>query len=390
MSSGEKVRLGDVLEATFSGEWGTETGEVLTPVLRTANFNEDGGFDYETPAMRCIPEKKIAAKKLKRGDIVLEKSGGTPKRPVGIMAYYDSDDLALCSNFNQVLRVKQGAFLPRYAFHQLRWLKQRDAFEPYTRKTTGLQNLQMKKFVDLELLKPKLSVQLRAVEQFSVIEREALALKQQIAQLDQLAKSHFVEMFGDPNHGDSKWPKERLDTFTQIVTGNTPSRKKPEYYGEGIEWVKTDNIADSVVSQATECLTEAGRLKARLAPAGSILMACIAGSVKSIGKVGLLDREVAFNQQINAIIPGEAVDSRYLLVLLALSKDYLCSSINMQLKGILNKSALSAKEFPLPPLPLQQDFAAFAAQVDKTRAIAQQQIDKLQTLYDSLAQDYFA
>ncbi len=213
---------------------------------------------------------------------------------------------------------------------------------------------------------------------------------QQIAQFDQLVKSRFVEMFGDPIHGGSKWPKERLDTFTQVVTGNTPSRKKPEYYGEGIEWVKTDNIANSIVTQATECLTEAGRLKARVAPAGSILMACIAGSVKSIGKVGLLDREVAFNQQINAIIPGEAVNSRYLLVLLTLSKDYLCSSINMQLKGILNKSTLSAKEFPLPPLALQQEFAAFAAQVDKTRAIAQQQVDKLQTLYDSLAQEYFA
>ena len=99
-------------------------------------------------------------------------------------------------------------------------------------------------------------------------------------------------------------------------------------------------------------------------------MACIAGSVKSIGKVGLLDREVAFNQQINAIIPEQTVDSRYLLVLLTLCKDYLCSSINMQLKGILNKSALAAKEFPLPPLALQQEFAAFVSKVDKSRFIA--------------------
>ena len=75
--------------------------------------------------------------------------------------------------------------------------------------------------------------------------------------------------------------------------------------------------------------------------------------------------------------------------MLSLSKDYLCQSINMQLKGILNKSALSAKVFPLPPLALQQEFAAFVAQVDKSRFVAQQQIEKLQMLYDSLAQEYF-
>ena len=98
-------------------------------------------------------------------------------------------------------------------------------------------------------------------------------------------------------------------------------------------------------------------------------MACIAGSVKSIGKVGLLDREVAFNQQINAIVPGDKVDARFLLTMLSLSKTYLCSDVNQQLKGILNKSALSAKQFPLPPLELQQEFAAFAAQVDKSRFV---------------------
>ena len=208
--------------------------------------------------------------------------------------------------------------------------------------------------------------------------------------LDSLAKSRFVEMFGEPTMRCGRWPLVRLDSFAQVVTGNTPSRKNPEYYGEGIEWVKTDNIVNSAITASAEQLTEAGRAKARIAPAGSILMACIAGSVNSIGKVGLLDREAAFNQQINAIVPTCGVNSRFLLTMLTLSKDYLCSDVNQQLKGILNKTALSAKQFPLPPFELQQQFASFVASVDKSRFIAQQQIEKLQMLYDSLAQEYFA
>lgn len=231
--------------------------------------------------------------------------------------------------------------------------------------------------------------QLYIVNNLKSVETQLESARKQLSKLDGLVKSRFVEMFGDPSLPDGRWRVARLDSFTHVITGNTPSRKKPEYYGEGIEWVKTDNIANSFVSTAAEQLTAAGQEKARVAPAGSILMTCIAGSVKSIGKVGLLNREVAFNQQINAIVPEEDVNSKFLLVLLTLSKNYLCSSVNMQLKGILNKSSLSAKEFSLPPLELQQEFAAFASQVDKSRFIAQQQIEKLQMLYDSLAQDYF-
>ena len=191
--------------------------------------------------------------------------------------------------------------------------------------------------------------------------------RQLLTACDDVVKSQFVEMFGDPSTLIGRWTVSRLDGFTQIITGNTPSRKHPEYYGEGTEWIKTDNIVNSVITTAAEQLTTVGREKARIAPAGSILMACIAGSVNSIGKVGLLDREAAFNQQINAIVPGDKVGARFLLTMLSLSKAYLCSNVNQQLKGILNKSTLSAKQFPVPPLPLQQEFADFATSVDKSK-----------------------
>lgn len=198
-----------------------------------------------------------------------------------------------------------------------------------------------------------------------------------LAACGDVVKSQFVEMFGDPTKHCGRWPMFRLDDFAQIITGNTPSRKHPEYYGEGIEWVKTDRIVSSVVETSVEQLTETGRSKARTAPAGSILMACIAGSIKSIGKVGLLDREVAFNQQINAIVPSDRVDSHFLLVMLSLSKDYLCSDVNKQLKGILNKSTLSAKRFPLPPLDTQRQFSAFVQQAAKSKFAVQKALDEL-------------
>ncbi len=178
-------------------------------------------------------------------------------------------------------------------------------------------------------------------------------------------------MFGNPIEQHDGWSFDRIDAFCDVITGNTPSRKKPEYYGDGIEWIKTDNITEAAyLTEASEHLSAEGEKAGRVAPAGSVLMACIAGSFKSIGKVAIADRPVAFNQQINALVPHDGViETEYLLWMLRLSKDYLCSDINMQLKGILNKSNLSKKVFSVPPLALQQEFAAFARQVDKLKLV---------------------
>ena len=94
-------------------------------------------------------------------------------------------------------------------------------------------------------------------------------------------------------------------------------------------------------------------------------MACIAGSVASIGRVCITDREVAFNQQINAIVPKE-YDVRFLHALLQISKDYLVEDINMALKGIISKSKLE-KEFIVPSMEEQVGFAEFVEQVDKSK-----------------------
>ena len=236
---------------------------------------------------------------------------------------------------------------------------------------------------------PDFSQQKRIVDIFGTVRAQMNVCRRQFSLFDNLVKSRFVEMFGDPTNGVA-WPSKRLDEICTIVTGNTPPRKDPSNYGDYIEWCKTDNITDAkYLTTASEMLSEEGALRGRVVPAGSILMACIAGSVKSIGKVAVADRSVAFNQQINALIPSEMIDVEYLLWALRLSKDYLCSGVNMQLKGILNKTSLSAKSFCVPPLALQQQFAAFAAEVDKSRVVVQKQIEKLQALYDSLAQEYF-
>lgn len=184
-------------------------------------------------------------------------------------------------------------------------------------------------------------------------------------------KARFVEMFGDPKTNHKNYPVKKIRDTCLVITGNTPSRKVSEYYGDLIEWIKTDNIVPNMLNptRAAEFLSERGKTIGRTVNAEAILMVCIAGSIASIGRVCITDREVAFNQQINAIIP-KLYNVRFLYSLLQNSKDYLVEDINMSLKGIVSKSKLEEKIFILPPIVEQIRFAEFASLVDKSKFVS--------------------
>ena len=212
----------------------------------------------------------------------------------------------------------------------------------------------------------------------------------QLSKLGDILSARFVEMFGDVKANPYGFEKMALKDTCTVITGNTPSRSVPEYYGDSIEWIKTDNIVSGQLrpSQALEYLSDEGIKVGRTVEKGAILMACIAGSVASIGRVCITDRKVAFNQQINAIV-SEDYDSLFLHTMLQLSKEYLAEEINMALKGILSKSKLEGKEFIVPPIEQQKQFANFVAQVNKSKFEVQKALDKAQLLFDSLMQKYF-
>ncbi len=127
------------------------------------------------------------------------------------------------------------------------------------------------------------------------------------------------------------------------------------------------------ITKAQECLSEADFEKCRFVEAGSILMTCIAGSINCIGNVAVNDRCVTFNQQINAIVP-EQDEVLYLYWLMQLSKPMTHRTINMALKGIHSKSQLSEIAFPLPPITLQEQFAAFVEQTDKSKLYGKMEV----------------
>lgn len=244
---------------------------------------------------------------------------------------------------------------------------------------------------NISLNLPTLDVQKRIVGIFESIERLISKKVFILKGLDDLIKSRFVEMFGDPNMVALN-KSVKFSSVAKIITGNTPSRKLPEYYGDYIEWIKSDNIISTnlYISQAKEFLSEQGAAKGRVAPKDSLLMTCIAGSIRSIGNVGICDRSVAFNQQINAIVLKNNINPLYIYWLLKLFKPSIIANVEMSLKGIISKSQLENMLIPIIASQEEQElFIKFALQINKLKSDVQKSIDEIQLLMDSLMQEYF-
>lgn len=133
--------------------------------------------------------------------------------------------------------------------------------------------------------------------------------------------------------------KVMLKELGEIITGNTPSKQIEEFWNsEDICFIKPDVIADSGVneiSESNEYISEGARNKARVVSKNAIFVTCIG----SIGKIGIaMDGEYAFNQQINAIIPNEKIDSKYLAYNLLFNKQRLTGMANAPVVPIINKS----------------------------------------------------
>ena len=174
----------------------------------------------------------------------------------------------------------------------------------------------------------------------------------------------------------ANWCWTRLDNISEIVTGGTPSKKHPEYYGGSFPFFKPSDLdAGRHVFKASEYLTDEGKLVSRIIPANSTAVCCIG----SIGKCGFIEKTGTTNQQINSVIPK--ILPLYLFYYLNTNsfQNELLGMASATTISIVNKSKMEQCRFPLPPLAEQQRIVAriesLFAKLDEVKEKAQAVVD---------------
>ena len=148
--SHDTTPVGNYIEDSYPGEWGSEDIEGTgVKVIRTTNFTNTGKLDLKDVVTRSIADKKIERKTIHKYDTILERSGGTSDNPVGRVVLFEEDGIYLCNNFTQVLRFKNVD--PRFAFYSLFYFYQtnKTKIRAMGSKSTGIQNLNMSKYLEI-------------------------------------------------------------------------------------------------------------------------------------------------------------------------------------------------------------------------------------------------
>ena len=200
-----------------------------------------------------------------------------------------------------------------------------------------------------------------------------------------LASSVFLDMFGSPFRNPMGLELQPIGNLGRVVTGNTPSRSNKSNYGGSLEWIKSDNIDPPKLhlTRAEETLADDVRTKARVVHRGAVLVTCIAGSRSSIGNAALADREVAFNQQINAFMPSR-LSPRFALAQFREGKSLVQSASTDGMKGMVSKTRFEQIEFMVPSMEQQLEFERVVGHVDRACELHELHLAKLDELFASL------
>ena len=205
---------------------------------------------------------------------------------------------------------------------------------------------------------------------------------------DKLVKSQFIEMFGDPLTDPKGYPIKKLSAYTVVMTGATPNRNCDEYYGGSIPWIKTGEIEVGEIRTAEEYITEKAlhETNCKLLPINTVMIAMY-GQGKTRGKSGILQIEAATNQACAAILPCKNLNPIFL-------HQFFVNQYN-RLRGLgrgaqqsnLNLSMI--KNYPIidVPLSLQEQFAAFVKQTDKSKFELEQALAELTATYKHIIRE---
>lgn len=211
-----------------------------------------------------------------------------------------------------------------------------------------------------------------------------------LEKLDLLVKSRFVEMFGGI-HDSKLYQYKSVNKFSDVVSGGTPSRDIPEYWNNGnIPWVKTTELQNCVIEQTEEYITEKGlsESSAKIVPPNTVLIAMY-GQGKTRGMTGILSISASTNQACACILPSSEINPIYLWTYFILSYDDLRSLAKGGNQPNLNGNMIKNYPVLFPPLALQEQFAAFVEQTDKSKLAVKQVLEKAETLKKALMQEYF-
>lgn len=382
----KKVKLGDVAVIS-SGNSAPQGDEFfingIFPFCRTSDVGAVHLSTDLTEIKDKLNDTGIKGLTLfKKGTILIPKSGASTflnhRAILGLDSYVSSHLATIQTNENFLFNLWAYYFFVTLDAKML---------SPDTNYPT----LKLSTISNIEIPLPPMEEQKEIAARLDAVSDLLAKQKQLLSEQDNLIQSTFYDMFGDPLKNNKGWKIEKLGNLFSVSSGGTPDTKNKEYWENGdISWIGS-NLCQNVILTKNDgkFITQKGleNSSAKIISAGSVLIALVGAT---IGKTALLTFETTTNQNIAAIdvIKNENFSSYFIFYLIqALNQEFL--NIGSGKFKMANLTFVRNLKIPIPPLELQEKFAAIVEQIESEKSKIKSAIAETQTLFNSMMSEYF-
>ncbi len=211
--------------------------------------------------------------------------------------------------------------------------------------------------------------------------------RESLVQLDTLLQSTFLDMFGDPVTNPMGWAECTVGDVTDCIV---PGRDKPKSFTGSTPWITTDDLVDLGVTMDSPKGVglrpeEISQVRARVIPKGSVIISCVG----DLGISSIAGCDLVVNQQLHTFQCEETVIAEFLTFCLPFQKPWMQRRATQTTLPYLNKTKCNSIPVIVPPLDLQQRFAAIVESIEKQKARHRAHLAELDTLFASIQQRAF-
>ena len=335
--------------------------------------------------------KWMFGKELQKNQVIF-----TTEAPMGNVAQIPDENKYILSQRTIAFKVNDSKIIDDFLAVLL---KSKSTFDSLLSLTSGgtAKGVSQKSLEELSVFIPNnlkeqtfISIFLKKIDTLITLQQHKLD------KLKNLKKSYLAELF--PAEGErvpkrrfpgfeGEWEEKKLEELGKVITGNTPSTSNTSYWStssKGHTWVTPTDINDILICYSERYLSDLGWLTARTVPENSVLITSIA----SIGKNTINTIPVAFNQQINAIVPQNH-NSYFILSAMSRYEKQFKNLAGQTATPIINKLTFEKFEIPVPSIEEQEIIGEFFKKIDKSINLQQQKLDKLKDLKKAYLNELF-
>ncbi len=361
-----------LLKWNAPGDWGDDGGPHMVHVIRSTNLTNDGQLDLSDIASRALRPEKAMRLTPRKGDILLERSGGGPQQPVGRVGFVKDDmpEFAF-SNFLHLLRPDPAAISPVFLNWVLFCINRTGRVLRLEQQTTQLRNLHFRDFLTIPLPVPTKREQAAIAQILDAVDRAIERARVCVIKAEELDHSllhELLESGAGRNPEDkrpTRWQLKRIDEVAVVGSGVTLGKDVTGFKSVELPCLRVANVQDghldlSTIKTIKVPCDEVDRY--RLEP-GDVLMT-EGGDLDKLGRGTLWEGQIADCLHQNHIFRVRAdrsqLDPRFLALVVEsdIAKRYFTRVAKRTTNlASTNKTQVRAFRFPLPPLEEQQQIA---------------------------------